>query len=140
MISCDLQAIVMLNDPSVLGTLPAWLKSMGVRPIVHRQAATALQTVTRQRVDAVFMDWDLDRDFSGLQEIRATATGRRLVGMAIISPQAPVRDAFRVSDFILEKPLFQQRVLANASSCARHNGPRPHAIHSLAPGNRSYGF
>ena len=86
------------------------LQNMGVRPIIHRRAATVLETVSKQRVDAVFVDWDLDPDFSVLREIRSTPAGRKLVGMAVVSRQAPIRESFRFSDFVLEKPLIQQRV------------------------------
>jgi len=110
MISCDLQTVVASSDSSVLGMLPFMLQNMGVRPIIHRQAATVLETVSKQRVDAVFVDWDLDPDFSVLREIRSTPAGRKLVGMAVVSRQAPIRESFRFSDFVLEKPLIQQRV------------------------------
>ena len=110
MISCDLQAVIASSDSSVLSLLPSWLKNMGIRPIVFETAASALQTLRTQRVDAIFADWDLDRNFSVLQEMRAATSGRKLIGMALISPEAPIREAFRFSDFVLEKPLVQQRV------------------------------
>jgi hypothetical protein len=111
MISCDLQAVVASSDASVLDLLPAWLKSIGIQPIVYGQAAPALQTVRKQRIDAVFMDWDLDRDFSVLRELRNATQGRKLIGMALVSPETPIREAYRFSDFVLDKPLVQQRVM-----------------------------
>lgn len=110
MISCDLQAVVVSGDPSVLGMLPAWLRNMGVRPIVFANPAAAAQAVRRQRVDAVFIDSFLDPDFSVLRDIRATPAGRNLIGIGIVSRAASIREAFRYSDFILEKPFLQQRV------------------------------
>ena len=110
MISCDLQAVVVSGDASVLGTLPAWLRNMGIRPTVFANPAAALHAIRGQRVDAVFVDWDLDRDFSLLREIRATPAGRNLICMGIVSRSSSIREAFRYSDFILEKPFLQQRV------------------------------
>jgi hypothetical protein len=111
MISCDLQAVVVSGDASVSTMLPAWLKAMGVRPILCDNTTAAIEAVSRQRVDALFVDSDLDPDFSALRKIRATAAGRKLIAMAIVSREVSVREAFRVSDFILEKPLVQQRVM-----------------------------
>lgn len=110
MISCDLQAVIVSSDASVLGALPSWLKNMGIRPMVFEQVAPALETLRKQRVDAIFVDWNLDQEFSVLQEMRATPGGRKLIGMALISTEAPIREAFRLSDFVLEKPLVQQRI------------------------------
>jgi hypothetical protein len=110
MISCDLQAVVVSGDPSVLGMLPAWLRNMGVRPTVFSNPAAAVQAMRGQRVDAVFVDSALDPNFSVLREVRATPAGRNLICMAIVSRFTSIREAFRYSDFILEKPFLQQRV------------------------------
>jgi hypothetical protein len=64
----------------------------------------------KQRIDAVFMDWDLDRDFSVLRELRLATPGRKLIAMTLVSHETPIREAFRFSDFVLDKPLVQQRV------------------------------
>lgn len=110
MISCDLQAVVASSDTSVLSFLPARLKTMGILPTPYGQAAEVIEAVRRQRVDAVFIDWDLDPEFSVLREIRGLPAGRRLIAMAVISRQAPIREAFRFADFVLEKPLLSDRV------------------------------
>lgn len=110
MISCDLHAVVVSDDASVLGVLLGWLRNMGIRTSVFSNPAPVLQAITRQRVDAVFVDWDIDRDCSLLRAVRATPTGRKLIGMTIISQLSSVRNAFRYSDFVLEKPFLPQRV------------------------------
>jgi FixJ family two-component response regulator len=111
MISCDLCAIVVSGDASVVSSLPAWLQSMGIGPIVYGNTPAALQAVTKQRVDAIFVDSNLDPEFSVLGEIRIAPAGRKLIGMAITSRQTSISGAFRFADFVLEKPLLQQSVM-----------------------------
>jgi hypothetical protein len=110
MISCDLQAVIVSGDSSVLSLLPSWLKNMGIRPMAFGQAASALETLRKQRVDAIFVDCDVDPDFLILKEMRETPAGRKLIGMALVSAQTPIREAFRFSEFVIDKPLVQQRV------------------------------
>lgn len=111
MISCDLRAIVVSGDTSVVSSLPAWLKSMGISPIVCGNTPAALQAVTKQRVGAMFVDSNLDPAFSALREMRIAPAGRKLIGMAMTSKQDSISDAFRFADFVLEKPLLQQSVM-----------------------------
>ncbi|MBV9147128.1 MAG: response regulator [Acidobacteria bacterium] len=111
MISCDLQAVVATSDASVLGLLPSWLRSMNIRVTVCDSATAALQMVSGQRVDALFLDANLDPEFAVLRQLRGTATGKKMIVMTLISSAVSVREAFRVSDFILDKPLVQQRVM-----------------------------
>lgn len=111
MISCDLCAVVVSGDASVVSSLPAWLKSMGITPIVYGNTPAALQAVTKQRVDAIFVDSNLDPEFSVLRGIRIAPAGRKLIGMAITSRETSISDAFRFADFVLEKPLLQQSVM-----------------------------
>jgi DNA-binding response OmpR family regulator len=108
--NCDLQAIVVSSDTAVLGSISSCLGEMGINATIHRETSSAMQALTRQKTDALFVDRELDPEFSVLQGMRSSSSSRGAVAFAIVSRQSPANGAFRVADFVIDKPLAAPRV------------------------------
>ena len=107
---CDLQAVVVSSDPVVVDSLSSCLSDLGITAAVHQEPSSALQTLARQKTDAFFVDRELDPDLSVLSSMRSSTSSRSAVGFAIVPRQAAAGGAFRVADFVLDKPLASSRV------------------------------
>jgi len=108
--SCDLQAVVVSSDAVVLHSILAGLKDLGITSAVHAQTASALQTLTTQKTDAFFVDRELDPELSVLRGVRSSPSSRSAVAFAIVRRDCSADGAFRVADFVMDKPLAQPRV------------------------------
>jgi hypothetical protein len=102
---CELQAVLVGSDPAVVDSIVACLEELGIAGAVYAQAASALETFARQRVDAFFVDGDLDPELSVLKGMRSSPSSRGAVGFAIVPRQKSVSEASRVADFVMDKPL-----------------------------------
>ena len=108
--ACDLQAVVVSCDPMVVNSISSCLNELGITAAVHRETSSAMQTLSRQKTDAFFVDRELDPEFSVLSGMRRSTSSRGAVGFAIVPREAPAGGAFRVADFVIDKPLASSRV------------------------------
>ena len=97
-------------DTAVLASLSSRLKEMGISPAVYSEPSSAVQALNRQKTDAFFVDRELDPEFSVLQGMRSSTSSRSAVAFAIVSCKSSPGAAFRVADFVIDKPLAATRV------------------------------
>jgi len=57
---CELQAVVVGSDRSVIDSVMPCLEQLGIALSVYAQPASAVQTLKREKIDAFFVDRDLD--------------------------------------------------------------------------------
>jgi hypothetical protein len=107
---CALQAIVVSSDQRVIGSIPDCLSSVGINAAVHQETESAIRKMRWQKVDAFFVDRDLDPDLSVLDSMRTAPSNRRALGFAIIPREHSPGGAFRLADFLLDKPLLHARL------------------------------
>jgi CheY-like chemotaxis protein len=102
---CELQAVVVGADPVVIDSILQCLEQLGIMGAVYAQAASALETLARQKVDAFFVDKDLDPELSVLKGMRSSPSSRSAVAFAIVPRQKSLTEASRIADFVMDKPL-----------------------------------
>jgi CheY-like chemotaxis protein len=102
---CELQAVVVGSDPAVIDSIILCLEQLGIVGVVYAQAASAIEALARQKVDAFFVDGDLDPELSVLKGMRSSPSSRGAVAFAIVPKQKSVSEASRVADFVMDKPL-----------------------------------
>jgi hypothetical protein len=113
--ACELQAVLVGSDNATIDAILPCLSEMGIAPSIHAQTASALQTLTQQKIDAFFVHRELDPEFSLLKRMRNSPSNRRAVAFAIIPERKTANDASRVADFVMDKPLAP----VNASRAVR---------------------
>ena len=102
---CELQAVVVGADPAVIDSILQCLEQLGIVGAVYAQAASAVETLGRQKVDAFFVDRDLDPELSVLKGMRSSPSSRSAVAFAIVPRQKSLTEASRLADFVMDKPL-----------------------------------
>ena len=108
--SCELQAVVVSNDAEAVESISSCLDGFGITASVYPEASSALQTLSRQKTDAFFVDHELDPKFDVLKGMRTSPSSRGALGVAIVPPQASSSDAFAAADFVIDKPLAGTRL------------------------------
>jgi len=103
--SCELQAVVVSSDPALVKSILPCLENLGIVPSVYAQPAPALEMLTRQKIDAFFVDRDLDPELSVVKRMRSSPSSRAAVAFAIVPGQTLAGEASRVADFVMDKPL-----------------------------------
>ena len=133
---CELQAAIATSDPNVMNALASSLKKIGAASTIYRDTDSALRAMHRAKVDAFFVDRELDPELSLLMNMRAASGNYRALAFAIIPRDQAPGGAFRVADFLVDKPLTPQRpeqtlraghgmMLKGAESLFPQNNPRP---------------
>lgn len=102
---CELQAVLVGSDPAVIDSISQCLEQLGIVGAVYAQAAYAVETLARQKVDAFFVDGEFDPELSVLKGMRSSRSSRGAVGFAIVPRQKSVSEASRLADFVMDKPL-----------------------------------
>jgi len=102
---CELQAVLVGSDPAVIESIIQCLEQLGIVGAVYAQAAYAVETLARQKIDAFFVDGEFDPELSVLKGMRSSRSSRGAVGFAIVARQKSVTEASRVADFVMDKPL-----------------------------------
>jgi DNA-binding response OmpR family regulator len=69
--SCELQAAIVTNDANVMHAIALSLKKIGTASTVYHDKESALQAMHRTKVDALFVDREIDPELSLLNEMRA---------------------------------------------------------------------
>ena len=108
--SCDLQAVVVSSDPVVVNSVSASLAKLGITAAVYQEISAAMQTLSSQKTDAFLVDREVDPELSVLRAMQHSTSSRYAVGFAICSDESPATGAFRVADFVIDKPLASHRV------------------------------
>lgn len=101
---CELQAIVVSSDATIVSSILPCLEDLGIAPSVHALPASALQMIAREKVDAFFVDHDADPELSVLKRMRVSPSSRAAVGFAIVPLQSSIAIAPCVADFQIHKP------------------------------------
>ena len=106
----ELHAAVVASDPQVIDSIPFSLRKIGIEATVFQDAQSAIQAMGTRKLDAFFVDRELDPELCVLQEMRAARGNRKALGFAIIPREQTPGGAFRVADFLIDKPLIGPRV------------------------------
>src|SRR5215468_11273332 len=107
---CDLQAVLVSTDPVVVNSVSESLEKLGITAAVYRETSAAMRTLSNQKTDAFLVDREADPELSVLKAMRNSTSSRYAVGFAICSQESPAKGAFRVADFVMDKPLAPHRV------------------------------
>lgn len=110
MSTCELQAAIVSSDPRVMHAITSSLKKIGASGRVYRDKESALIAIRRTKVDAFFVDRDIDPELSLLGNMRMASGNRSALGFAIIPRQQSPGGAFKVADFLIDKPLAVPRL------------------------------
>ena len=102
---CELQAVVVSSDRAVVSSILPCLQELGIAPSVHTQPQSALETVARQKIDAFFVDRDLDPSLSVVKGMRTSPSSRHAVAFAIVQEKRSTAEASHLADFVIDKPL-----------------------------------
>jgi DNA-binding response OmpR family regulator len=106
----ELQAVVVSYDTSVLDVISSCLNELGIAGACHPDRDSALGLLQKQKIDAFFVDQDLDPDLSVLEQMRSSSSGRGAVGFGIVTATSDGIRACRAADFIITKPLTKAGV------------------------------
>ena len=106
----DLHAIVVSSDTQVVDVTAASLKNIGIHGIIHSDMASAIEAMSKHKIDGLFVDQELDTELSVLSRMRSRRSSQRSLAIAIVPPQQSRRRGYCVADFVLDKPLTQNRV------------------------------
>jgi hypothetical protein len=94
------------------------LKKIGTATTVYLDRQSALQAMHRTKVDALFVDREIDPELSLLNTMRAASGNRRALGFAIIPREQAAGGAFRVGGFLNGQA-------ADAATCRESSARRP---------------
>ena len=107
--SCELQAVLVSADPSVVGPMSECLGELGINAMVHAQSS-AIDLLAKHKVDAFFVDQELDPEFSVIKEVRKSSSSRSAVTFAIVPGSDGARTGLRVADFVTDKPILRDHL------------------------------
>jgi len=108
--SCEMQAVLVSSDPVVVNSVSESLEKLGIAAAVYRETSAAIGTLSSQKTDAFLVDRELDPELSVLKAMRHSTSSRNAVAFAICSQDSSAKGAFRVADFVMDKPLATHRV------------------------------
>lgn len=106
----ELQAVVVSYDTAVLGAISTCLSELGIAGICHPDCESAIGLLQKQKIDAFFVDQELDAELSVLERMRRSSSGRGAVGFAIVPGTSDGIRACRAADFVITKPLTKMEV------------------------------
>ena len=107
--SCELQAVVVSADPSVVVTMSECLGELGINAVVQARSS-AIDLLAKHKTDAFFVDQDLDPEFSVIEHVRRSSSSRAAVTFAIVPGPDAARTGFRVADFLIDKPILREHL------------------------------
>ncbi len=107
---CELQAVVVSYDTEVLGVISSCLTELGIAGICHPDRDSAIGSLQKQKIDAFFVDQELDHELLVLEQMRSSACGRGTVGFAIVPQTNDGIHACRAADFVITKPVTKLEV------------------------------
>ena len=107
--SCELQAVIVSADPSVVGPMSECLGELGIDAAVHARSS-AIDLLAKHKTDAFFVDQELDPEFSVIEHVRRSSSSRAAVTFAIVPGADAARTGFRVADFLIDKPILREHL------------------------------
>ena len=107
---CELQALVVSSDSVVVDSIASCLAELGITISVHKETSSAITMLSRQKTDVFFVDRELDPEFAVLKGMRSSPSSRGAVAFAIVPRSGSTGGAFRVANFVIDKPLARSRV------------------------------
>jgi CheY-like chemotaxis protein len=108
-VSCELHAVVVSSDPSVLDSMSTCLGQLGISAVFHARSE-AIEMLTNRKMDAFFVDQDIDPEFSVIERVRASSSSRNAVTFAIVPRSGPGRMPFGGANFVIEKPISREHL------------------------------
>lgn len=108
-ISCELQAAVVSADPTVIEPMSECLGELGINVMIHARSS-AIDLLTKHKVDAFFVDQELDPEFSVIEHVRRSPSSRAAVTFAIVPRPDGARTGLRVADFVTDKPILREHL------------------------------
>ena len=107
---CELQAVVVSHNTTVLGVISSCLAELGIAGICHPDRESAIGCLQKQKIDALFVDQELDHELSVLEQMRSSSSSRGAVGFAIVSQRSDSIHACRAADFVITEPVTKVEV------------------------------
>src|SRR5690348_6408843 len=114
--SCELQAVLVSADPSVIGPMSECLGELGIHAMVEARSS-ALELLAKHKIDAFFVDQELDPEFSIIEQVRKSASSRAAVTFAIVLGPDGARAGLRVADFVTDKPILRDHLRRSLRAC-----------------------
>jgi|SRR6185312_3539609 PilZ domain-containing protein len=102
---CELHALVVGRDVTMVDAILPSLRELGIAPSVYAQPDPALQMLTQEKVDALFIDRELDPELTVLKRMRNSPSNRGAVAFAIVAERKFPDNASSAADFVMDKPL-----------------------------------
>lgn len=106
----ELQAVVVSCDTVVLGVISSCLDDLGVAGVCDPDRESAIGLLQKQKIDAFFVDQELDPELSVLERMRSSSSSRSAVGFAIVPRANDGIHACRAADFVITKPVTKAGV------------------------------
>src|SRR6185437_13780200 len=94
---------------SVLDSMSACLGQLGIPAMFHARSEV-IEILAKQKMDAFFVDQDLDPDFSVIQRVRASSSSRNAVTFAIVPRSGRGRLPVGGANFVIEKPVSHEHL------------------------------
>ena len=107
--SCELHAVVVSADASVVGPMSECLGELGINAKVEARSS-AIDLLGKHKVDAFFVDQELDPEFSVIEQVRKSSSSRAAVTFAIVPGPDGARTGLRVADFVTDKPILRDHL------------------------------
>lgn len=107
--SCELEAVIVSSDPLVVASMSECLGELGIRPTIHARSS-AIEVLAKCKIDAFFVDQELDPDFSLIKQVRTSSSSRAAVTFAILPRSGADPTGFRSADFVIDKPLAREHL------------------------------
>lgn len=107
--SCELQAVIVSADSSVVEPMSQCLAELGVNAAVHARSS-AIDLLAKHKTDAFFIDQELDPAFSVIDQVRRSSSSRAAVTFAIVPGAEAARTGLRVADFVIDKPILTEHL------------------------------
>lgn len=107
--SCELQAVVVSADPCVVSAMSECLGELGINAMVQARSS-AIDLLAKHKIDAFFVDQELDPEFSVIEHARRSSSSRAAVTFAIVPRPDGARSGLRVADFLTDKPILREHL------------------------------
>src|SRR5690348_12900175 len=107
--SCELQAVIVSGDRSLVGPMSECLGELGINAMVYERLS-AIDLLANHKTDAFLVDQEMDPEFSVIGHVRNSSSSRAAVTFAIVPGADAARTGFRSADFLLAKPMSREHL------------------------------
>jgi PAS domain S-box-containing protein len=98
------RSLVISNDSVAIQQVAEGMQQLAIATEVCHEASMAITLLTRQKFEAVIVDFGLGQAAEVLEQVRLSPSNRSAVTFAITEPQRHISPQFQ-ANFVLERPL-----------------------------------